>query len=156
MLNKILVFTIVLICTIGLSTASVSISGTVTESGNGLSNVDIDISGSSTTTNASGYYYISGLAENTTHTVYASKNQYITSSLSVPVTINDITNADMTISKTSLSGFMSKISECVTSITLMFVSIMALFMEPPLVIFVGIVFFTIVIGMIAKYMKGSR
>lgn len=156
MLNKSIVFMIVLICTIGLSTASVSISGIVSESSVGLSGVSINIGGSGTTTNASGYYFVSGLAENTTHTVIASKDSYNTNSLDVAVTTSDITNADISLSKTSLAGFMSKITQCVTSITAMFISIMALFMEPPLVIFVGIVFFTIVIGMIAKYIKGTH
>lgn len=147
---------IVLISTIGLSSASISISGIVSESSIGLDNVDINIGASSTTTNASGYYIISGLAENTTHVVYASKNLYNTNSLSVPVTTNNIVNADISLSKTSLSGFMNKISECITSITSMFTSIMSLFMEPPLIIFVGVMLFGIVIGYISKYMKGMH
>ena len=154
MLNKIIVLLMVLICTIGVGSATVSISGTVSESGVGLSGVTIDISGSGTSTNASGYYFVSGLAENVTHTVTASKDLYNTNTLDVAVTTSDVTNADITLSKTSLAGFMSKISQCVTSITTMFSSILTLFMEPPLVVFVGIVLFAAFIGMLSKHMKG--
>ena len=156
MLNKIFVLLIVLICTIGVGSATVSISGTVSESGVGLSGVTIDISGSGTSTNASGYYFVSGLAENVTHTVTASKDLYNTNTLDVAVTTSDVTNADITLSKTSLAGFMSKISQCVTSITTMFSSILTLFMEPPLVVFVGIVLFGILLGILGKHIKGIR
>ena len=156
MLNKIIVLLMVLICTIGFASATVSISGTVKESGVGLSGVTIDINTSSTSTNATGYYIISGLPENATHTVTASKDLYVTNTLDVIVTTSDVTNADITLSKTSLAGFMSKISQCVTSITAMFTSILALFMEPPLVIFVGIVLFGILLGILGKHIKGIR
>lgn len=158
MLNKYLVFMIVLISTIGLSSATVSISGIVSESSIGLDNVGIDIGASSTTTNASGYYIISGLAENTTHTVIATIPGYEIGSLDVVVTTNNINNANIIVNKIgwAIIEFCDKIAECVNSITAMFSSIMSLFMEPPLIIFVAIGLFGIIIGYVSKYMKGMH
>lgn len=56
----------------------------------------------------------------------------------------------------SLTGFLANLTEIVTSITTMFTSVMAVFMEPPLVVFVGLGIFAFVIGIVGKYMAGRR
>lgn len=55
-----------------------------------------------------------------------------------------------------LTWFLWNTSLIVTSITTMFTSIMGVFMEPPLVVFVGLGIFAFVIGIIARYMAGRR
>ena len=56
----------------------------------------------------------------------------------------------------TLTGFLANLTEIVTSITTMFTSVMAVFMEPPLVVFVGLGIFAFVIGIVGKYMAGRR
>lgn len=55
-----------------------------------------------------------------------------------------------------LTWFLWNASLVVTSITTMFTSIMSVFMEPPLVVFVGMGIFAFVIGIVGRYMAGRR
>lgn len=57
---------------------------------------------------------------------------------------------------TVLAWFLWNVSLIVTSITTMFTSIMAVFMEPPLIIFVGMGIFGFIIAIIGRYMAGRR
>jgi uncharacterized membrane protein YqaE (UPF0057 family) len=56
----------------------------------------------------------------------------------------------------SLTTFLANLTEIVTSLTTMFTSVMAVFMEPPLVVFVGMGIFAFVIGIVGRYMAGRR
>jgi uncharacterized membrane protein YqaE (UPF0057 family) len=56
----------------------------------------------------------------------------------------------------TLTSFLANLTEIVTSLTTMFTSVMAVFMEPPLVVFVGMGIFAFVIGIVGRYMAGRR
>jgi len=56
----------------------------------------------------------------------------------------------------TLTTFLANLTEIVTSITGMFTSVMSVFMEPPLVVFVGLGIFSFVIGIVGRYMAGRR
>jgi len=56
----------------------------------------------------------------------------------------------------TLTEFLGNLTEIVTSVTDMFTSVMAVFMEPPLVLFVGLVLFGFVIGIVGRYLGGRR
>lgn len=56
----------------------------------------------------------------------------------------------------TLTTFLANLTEIVTSLTTMFTSVMAVFMEPPLVVFVGMGIFAFVIGIVGRYMAGRR
>lgn len=56
----------------------------------------------------------------------------------------------------TLTWFLWNVSLIVTSVTSMFTSILAVFMEPPLVVFVGLGIFAFVIGIVGRYMAGRR
>lgn len=155
---KINIFVMLLISLLMLSgvASAVSISGYVTSGGVGLSGVSIDANGTATSTNATGYYIATGLAENVTHTVTASKASYVTSTLDVPVTTSDVTNADLTISKTTIGAFLANLIQIVTSLTALVTAIMAVFMEPPLSIFVGLGIFLFILTMINQTIKAKK
>lgn len=55
-----------------------------------------------------------------------------------------------------LTSFLANLTEIVTALTTMFTSIMSVFMEPPLVVYVGISIFSFVIGIVARYMIGRN
>lgn len=57
---------------------------------------------------------------------------------------------------TALTWFLYNISEIVDSLTTMFSSVMSVFMEPPLVIFVGLGIFAFLIAAVGKYISGRR
>lgn len=56
----------------------------------------------------------------------------------------------------TLTAFLANLTEIVTSVTDMFTSVMSVFMEPPLVVFVGLGIFAFVIGIVGRYMAGRR
>lgn len=56
----------------------------------------------------------------------------------------------------SLTTFLANLTEIVTSLTTMFTSVMAVFMEPPLVVFVGLGIFAFIIGIVGRYMAGRK
>lgn len=56
----------------------------------------------------------------------------------------------------TLTDFLANLTEIVTSLTTMFTSIMSVFMEPPLVIYVGLGIFLTICGVVAKYLLGRR
>jgi uncharacterized membrane protein YqaE (UPF0057 family) len=58
--------------------------------------------------------------------------------------------------KMTLTTFLANLTEIVTALTTMFTSVMAVFMEPPLVVFVGMGIFAFVIGIVGRYMAGRR
>lgn len=55
-----------------------------------------------------------------------------------------------------LTTFLTNLTEIVTALTTMFTSIMSVFMEPPLVLYVGLGIFLTIIGVVAKYLLGRR
>jgi len=55
-----------------------------------------------------------------------------------------------------LTWLLWNVSLIVTSLTTMFTSIMSVFMEPPLVVFVGMGIFAFVIGIVGRYLAGRR
>ena len=56
----------------------------------------------------------------------------------------------------SLTVFLANLTEIVSAVTAMFTDVMAVFMEPPLVVFVGLGIFSFVIGIVGRYMAGRR
>lgn len=70
--------------------------------------------------------------------------------------LTSIASAAPDANSSTLIWFLWNVSLIVTSITTMFTSIMSVFMEPPLVVFVGMGIFAFVIGIIARYMAGKR
>ena len=136
--------------------SAVSISGYVTSGGVGLSGVSIDANGTATSTNATGYYIATGLAENVTHTITASKASYVTNTLDVPVTTSDVTDADIVLSNTSIASFLASLTEILTALTALFTAIMAVFMEPPLSIFVGLGIFLFILAMIKQALAAKK
>lgn len=56
----------------------------------------------------------------------------------------------------TLTTFLANLTEIVTALTTMFTSVMAVFMEPPLVVFVGMGIFAFVIGIVGRYLAGRR
>jgi hypothetical protein len=55
---------------------------------------------------------------------------------------------------TDLTGFLANLTEIVTALTTMFTSIMIVFMEPPLSLFIGVALFVMVIGIVGRYLMG--
>lgn len=51
-----------------------------------------------------------------------------------------------------LTSFLANLTEIITAITTMFTSVMAVFMEPPLSVFVGMGIFAFVVGIVGRYM----
>ena len=56
----------------------------------------------------------------------------------------------------SLTAFLTNLTEIVTAVTVMFTDVMSVFMEPPLVVFVGLGIFGFVIAIVARYMAGRK
>lgn len=55
-----------------------------------------------------------------------------------------------------LTTFLNDLIEICTFLTDMFISLMSIFMEPPLSIFIGCLLFLIIIDVIIKYIKGVK
>ena len=55
-----------------------------------------------------------------------------------------------------LTDFLANLTEIVTALTTMFTSVMAVFMEPPLSVFVGIVIFAFIVGIVGRYLMGRK
>lgn len=70
--------------------------------------------------------------------------------------LTSIASAAPDANSSTLTWFLWNVSLIVTSITTMFTSIMSIFMEPPLLVFVGMGIFAFVIGIIGRYMAGRR
>ena len=70
--------------------------------------------------------------------------------------LTSIVSAEPDVNDSALTWFMWNASLIVTSLTTMFTSVMGVFMEPPLVIFVAMGIFAVIIGIVAKYMSGKR
>lgn len=58
--------------------------------------------------------------------------------------------------KMSLSIFLNNLSEIVTGLTTIFVSIMSVFMQPPLIIYIGIALFLVIITSVHYLLILSR
>lgn len=56
----------------------------------------------------------------------------------------------------TLTSFLTNLTEIVTAVTTMFTDIMSVFMEPPLVVFVGLGIFGFVIAIVGRYMGGKK
>lgn len=56
----------------------------------------------------------------------------------------------------TLTTFLTNVTEIVTALTTMFVSIMSVFMEPPLVLYVGLGVFMTICSLVAGYLIGRR
>jgi len=59
-------------------------------------------------------------------------------------------------SAVTLTQLLTNLTEIATSLTTMATSIMALFMEPPLVVFVGLAIFVAIVGIVRRLMGGGR
>lgn len=55
---------------------------------------------------------------------------------------------------TTLTTFIANLTEIVTALTTMFTSVMAVFMEPPLVLFIGVALFAFIIAIVGRYLMG--
>ena len=62
----------------------------------------------------------------------------------------------MVIKITSLAEFLTNLTDIVTALTTMFTSVMAVFMEPPLSLFIGVGLFVMLVGLIGRYLLGRR
>lgn len=82
-------------------------------------------------------------------------NKFVLSLLSF-IGLSGLASAAPDVNDTALTWFLWNISLIVDSITTMFTSVMAVFMEPPLVVFVGLGIFAFVIGIVGRYMAGRR
>lgn len=56
----------------------------------------------------------------------------------------------------TLTTFLANLTEIVTALTTMFTSIMSVFMEPPLVIYVGLGIFMAIVSVVAGFLLGRR
>lgn len=56
----------------------------------------------------------------------------------------------------TVTQLLTNLTEIATSLTTMATSIMALFMEPPLVVFVGLAIFVAIVGIVRRLMNGGR
>jgi len=57
---------------------------------------------------------------------------------------------------TTVTQFLANITEIVTALTTMFTSVMAVFMEPPLSIFIGIAIFAFIVRIVGGYLMGRK
>ena len=70
--------------------------------------------------------------------------------------LTSVASAAPDVNDSALTWLLWNVTLIVTSLTTMFTSIMTVFMEPPLVVFVGMGIFAFVIGIVARYMAGRR
>ena len=142
---------------IPVSATEHNISGYVTKGGFGMYDVVVHDNESidSTTTNISGYYFLSGYTNQTSYIISVDDyGVYKGSNLLANVIESDIINHNLTMSFKTLSSYLTDLTGIVTSLTTMFVAIMAIFMEPPLSLFIGIGLFVFLVGLIGKYLLG--
>lgn len=55
-----------------------------------------------------------------------------------------------------LTEFLANLTEIVVSLTAMFTSVMAVFMEPPLSLFIGVALFAFIVGIVGRYLMGRK
>lgn len=55
-----------------------------------------------------------------------------------------------------LTEFLANLTEIVTALTTMFTSVMAVFMEPPLSLFIGVALFAFIVGIVGRYLMGRK
>lgn len=65
------------------------------------------------------------------------------------------TTWQINVAPTTLTAYLTSITAVVTAISVIFSSVMSVFMEPPLVVFVGIVILAFLLGIINRYLKGK-
>lgn len=56
----------------------------------------------------------------------------------------------------TLTEFLTNLTEIVTALTTMFTSVMEVFMEPPLSLFIGIAIFVMVVSLVGRYLMGRK
>ena len=157
-LMKVVLLLAVLILIPNVSASIHNVSGYVYEDAVGLMGVTVTDNESidSTTTNATGYYFLEGYTNQTSYILTASKTGYTDSSIDINFLDADLTSKDITIVKTTLTGFLTDIATIVTALTTMFTAIMAVFMEPPLSLFIGVALFMFLVVIVGKYLWGRR
>jgi hypothetical protein len=135
-----------------------SVSGYILENGEAIpwgtvtDNESIDI----TTSNSTGYYKLEGYTNQMSYIIIASKPGYTSNSLQVDFLDADINNHNISMSKISLTSFLTDLTSIVTSLTSIFNGVMVIFMEPPLNLFIGVVLFVLTIGIVGRYLKGRK
>lgn len=55
-----------------------------------------------------------------------------------------------------LTEFLANLTEIVTALTTMFTSVMAVFMEPPLSLFIGVALFAFIVAIVGRYLMGRK
>jgi len=55
-----------------------------------------------------------------------------------------------------LTEFLANLTEIVTALTTMFTSVMAVFMEPPLSLFIGVALFAFIVSIVGRYLMGRN
>lgn len=130
-----------------------NVTGHIYEGGVGLTGVTVTDNESidTTVTNATGYYILDGYTNQTSYILTASKTGYTSNTLTIDFLDANLTGKDITIVKTSLTAFITSLTSIVTGLTTMFTAIMLVFMEPPLVLFIAVVLFVFIIGVIRIY-----
>lgn len=157
-LMKVVLLLAVLILIPNVSASIHNVSGYVYEDAVGLAGVTVTDNESidSTTTNATGYYFLEGYTNQTSYILTASKTGYTDSSIDIDFLDAVLTSKDITIVKTTLTGFLSDITIIVTSLTTMFTSIMSIFMEPPLILFMGVLLLVFLVTIVSTYLMTSK
>ena len=56
----------------------------------------------------------------------------------------------------NITEYLAVLTEVVTAITTMFTSVMSIFMEPPLSVFLGMGIFLTVVGVVGRYLIGKK
>lgn len=142
------------VCVIPVSATLHNVSGYILEDGSGLIGVTVTDNESIDTTisNVTGYYFLTGYTNQTSYILTASKTGYTDNTLTIDFIESDLTNKNITLVKTTITTFLTDLSSIVTSLTVMFTAVMAVFMEPPLSLFIGIGLFVLLVGLIGKYL----
>ena len=156
-LTKVLVSMLLLmaISAIPVSATVHNVSGYILESGTGLSGVTVTDNESIDTTvsNATGYYKLEGYTNQTSYILSASITGYTTNTLQVDFLDTDLTDKNITLVKTTLNDFLTDLGLIIPSLVTMFTAVMAVFMEPPLSLFIGVGLFVMLVGLIARYLS---
>jgi len=151
-------FLLMVISSMPVSASIHNISGYVLDGGEGVlgatvtDNESIDL----TVSNVTGYYILDGYTNDTNYMITASLPGHDDSSLLAEFANDSITNHNLTSSTISMTDFLVIITEVVTAVTSIFTAVMVVFMEPPLSLFIGIVIFVFIVGIVAAYLMGRK
>ena len=150
-------FLVVMIAMVGGASAE-SISGYILDS-EGAAIVGADVADNasvgSTTTDSNGYYTIVGYTNLSSYIIEADNLGYVDNTLTVDVN-GDMTNQNITLVTVSLTTFISDAETVATSVSSITTSVLSIFMEPPLVYFIGLIIFGLVARMVRNFLRRGQ